>query len=419
MVRHLRKKIRVGVVGVGRGMSFTGTLADRNGFELVAVCDHWKPALKRAQEKLNVATYPRFEDFLEHKMDAVILANYFHQHVPYAIQALEAGLHVMSETAACKTLAEGVALARAVEKSGKIYFFAENYPFFNYHQEMRRLYRAGEIGEMVYAEGEYIHPGTDESWLRLGPGFSHWRNTIPATYYCTHAMGPLMYITETRPVSVNGFCIPHQKGDSPLRVRKSDKASLIVCRMNNNAIVKLWLVFFPGEQNYTRIHGSRGLMENTRFSSPWWLRVKKDPWDRKSGEPLERVYQPDYPAFANGAAKAGHEGANFFTSYYFSQAVRRGKPHFFDVYHGIEMSMIGILAYRSALNKSALLEVPDFRRESERKKYESDDWSPYPEDRRAGQPFPSVLGDYKISPAAKQRALKLWKSMGYQENQLK
>ena len=35
----------------------------------------------------------------------------------------------MSETAACHTLGEGVALARAVEESGKIYMFAENYPY--------------------------------------------------------------------------------------------------------------------------------------------------------------------------------------------------------------------------------------------------------------------------------------------------
>ena len=52
--------------------------------------------------------------------------------------ALTAGKHVMSETAACHTLGEGVALARAVEKSGKIYMFAENYPYMVYNQEMRR-----------------------------------------------------------------------------------------------------------------------------------------------------------------------------------------------------------------------------------------------------------------------------------------
>ena len=31
----------------------------------------------------------------------------------------------------------------------------------------------------------------------------HWRNWIPSTYYCTHALAPLMYITDTMPLSVN------------------------------------------------------------------------------------------------------------------------------------------------------------------------------------------------------------------------
>ena len=419
MARNIKKKIRVGVVGVGRGMSFTGVAAQLNGLELVAICDKWKPGLKRAKEKLGVATYEKYDDFLNHKMDAVVLANYFHQHAPFAVKALEAGFHVMSETAACKTLAEGVALARAVEKSGKIYFFAENYPFFNYNQEMRRLYRSGEIGELYYGEGEYIHPGTNDYWIRLSPGFSHWRNNMPETYYCTHALGPLMYITSTRPVSVNGFCIPYHPGDEPMRIRKGDKAGVILCKMNNNAVVKLLQDFLPGEQNYTRLHGTCGLMENTRHGKTWYLRIKKDPRDRKPGQPEEIIYNPDFPHHSEAAQKTGHGGGDFFTSYYFSQAIRSGKQPFLDVYRGIDMSITGILAYRSALNNSVCLEVPDFRKESVRQKYEDDDWSPYPEDHRPGQPFPSIKGDYKIPRRARDHALRLWKSMGYQESELK
>ena len=39
----------------------------------------------------------------------------------------------MSETAACSTLTEGVALIEAVEKSGRIYMFAENYPYMEFN----------------------------------------------------------------------------------------------------------------------------------------------------------------------------------------------------------------------------------------------------------------------------------------------
>ena len=148
MVRKTdQNQIRVGVVGVGRGMSFAQG-APFVGMELVALCDTWEAKLHEAGRKLNVTTYTDYDQFLFHDMDAVVLANYFHQHAPFAVEALEAGLHVMSETMACGTPAEGVALARAVDKSGKIFLFAENYPYFAYNQEMRRLYQNDEVGEM-------------------------------------------------------------------------------------------------------------------------------------------------------------------------------------------------------------------------------------------------------------------------------
>ena len=136
------KPIRVGVVGVGRGRSFMRAAAS-TGMELVAICDTWEERLKPEGKALGVSTYVDYSAFLEHDMDAVVLANYFHEHAPFAIEALNAGKHVMSETAACHTLGEGVALARAVERSGKIYMFAENYPYTAYNQEMRRALPKG------------------------------------------------------------------------------------------------------------------------------------------------------------------------------------------------------------------------------------------------------------------------------------
>ena len=149
--------IRVGVIGVGRGRAFVSS-AKNVGMELVALCDTWEEKLESVGKQFNVATYTDYDKFLEHDMDAVILANYFHQHAPFAIKALEAGKHVMSETTAAITMAEGVALINKVEETGKIYMLAENYPFFKYDQAMRRLYQVDKNGEMVYGEGEYIKP---------------------------------------------------------------------------------------------------------------------------------------------------------------------------------------------------------------------------------------------------------------------
>jgi hypothetical protein len=111
--------IRVGVVGVGRGRSFAAGANELVAMTLVALSDPWEHRLNEIGTKHAVATYTDYDKFLEHDMDAVVLANYFHEHAPFAIKALAAGKHVMSETMCNATLGEGVALCRAVEKSGK------------------------------------------------------------------------------------------------------------------------------------------------------------------------------------------------------------------------------------------------------------------------------------------------------------
>lgn len=403
------KKVRIGVLGAKRGMCFAGLAAD-TGADVVALCDTNEQILANAASQVGAKAYTDYDAFLEHDMDAVVLANYFHQHAPFAIKALEAGLHVMSETSACKTLGEGVALARAVEKSGKIYLFAENYPYFVYNQEMRRLYQNGVVGELQYGEGEYIHPVSLGDKLGLGPGFNHWRHHMPATYYCTHAMGPLMYITDLRPVSVNALCIPRPKDEyDGLGVARNDLASVILCRMNNGAVVRLAGLGLRGHGNWYRIHGTRGLMENLRVGNQDMLRVRHEPWDLQPGEYSEQIYLPRWPVESEEAARrASHGGGDYFVMKSFVDAILTETTPYFDVYKGLDMSIVGIQAYRSALANGAPVELPDFRDESVRVKYENDDWSPYPEDRKPGQPWPSILGEIKLSPEAVEHARKFW-----------
>ena len=202
-----KREIRIGVLGLSRGRTFAKDQSSI-GVSLAAVCDLNEEKLaKFAVEHPDVATYTDYDEFLTHEMDAVVVANYFHEHVPFAIKALRAGKHVMSETQACKTLQEGVELCREVERSGLIYMFAENYPYFATNQEMRRLYRDGVVGEVRYAEGEYTHPMPIEDSVRIAPGLGHWRNNMPPTYYCTHGLAPLMAVTDTMPVAVNTLSV--------------------------------------------------------------------------------------------------------------------------------------------------------------------------------------------------------------------
>ena len=409
--------IRVGVIGVGRGRGFARGAGPHLGMELVALCDLWEEKLQEVGADLKVATYTDYDRFLEHDMDAVVLANCFHQHAPFAVKALDAGLHVMSETSACFTVAEGVALIEAVERSGKTYMFAENYPYMRFNQEMRRLYQEGFVGTFKYGEGEYVHPMSSESINRISPGRDHWRNWIPATYYNTHSLAPVMYITDTWPVKVNGFVMPYDAEDDVhfgRTVKRGDMGSMIAVRMDNGAVVKLLRGALRGHGVWVRIHGNRGLMENARTGDHSMLRVRQEPFDSPSGEAEERVYLPDFPEHAEEAAQAGHGGGDFFMCYHFSQAIRTGEPPYLDVYRGVAMSIVGILAYRSALDDGNTVVVPDVRDPEVRARIADDDWNPDPSRRREGYPLPSVLGDIKPPAEGLAAAREVWREMGYE-----
>jgi predicted dehydrogenase len=408
------KPIRVGVIGVGRGQSFAQGASESVGMKLVALCDTWKERLRQVGKRFGVTTYTDYDQFLAHDMDAVILANYFHEHAPFGVKALRAGKHVMSETMAAKTMAECVELCREVENSGKTYMFAENYPFSSANQEMHKLYLAGEIGKVRYAEGEYNHAAEEDWRLSISPGLSHWRNWLPPTYYCSHALAPLMCITDTMPVSVNALSMTEEPVQSPNTVKVSDAGALILTRMDNGAVFRIFgLMLSSIHRVRYEVHGETGLLATADPNHWSTVRIYHENWLRKPGQPQNMVYTPDWPEHGELARKAGHGGGDFWTNFHFANAIRSGKPPYLDVYRGVAMSAVGILGWRSCLEEGKPFVIPDFRKESARKSYENDRWSPFPADAGPGQPAPSVRG--YITPCKKSlaHARKIWQHMGY------
>ena len=158
-------------------------------------------------------------------------------------------------------------------------------------------------------------------------------------------------------------------------------------------------------------------MEITRgpgYFGPGEVRVWHEPWHLESGQETERVYRPDWPEHGDLARKAGHGGGDFWTSFHFARAIRSGEQPFLDVYRGVAMSSVGILAWKSALEDGRPFDVPDFRDEAARKPWENDHWSPWPEHAGPGQPPPSILGRREPDPEHVPYALRVWKDMGYE-----
>jgi hypothetical protein len=124
---------------------------------------------------------------------------------------------------------------------------------------------------------------------------------------------------------------------------------------------------------------------------------------------------PDWPEHGDIADRAGHGGGDFWTNFEFANAIRSGNQPYLNVYRGVAMSSVGILAWKSALQEGSPFDVPDFSSEASRSQYENDHWSPFPENSGPGQPPPSILGTPKPSHSAVTMAKKQWKEQGYVE----
>lgn len=393
------KKIRIGAFGAFRGLVLMQSLTVIPEAELVAVCDKNPAALAQVEKLarihgLKITLYTDFERFFQHDMDAVILANYATEHAPYAVRLLRSGRHVMSEVPMCETMAQAVELVEAVEQSGKVLTLAENYCYMDDTFEMRRRYERGDIGEISYGEGAYIHDQSAQHPLKSAGDPNHWRNTVYSTFYCTHAVNPLLFMTGRRPVKVTGFESSTGSLVPPSLGYRGGGAGVLMITLDNGALLRCIVAGFkrePYEHNLNYIlYGTKGTME-THSIHDHNISVYRE------GEAFCQGTTEDYypqrfiapeaaRSFLQGAEKvpelftAGtlstqfHRCGDFYPAYFFVQKIlgREEGRYAVDVYGAVASSMCGILAYRSILQGGLPVEIPDLHDPAMRDRYRND-----------------------------------------------
>ena len=376
-------KLRIGVFGAGRGAHLAKNFVLQN-CEIVALCDNIPDRLAAGAKKLGegVAVYDDFDKFIEHEMDAVIVANNFHEHTPYVIKCFEKGLHVFCECTSNGTMAEGVELIRAFEKSNSIYMLAENYPQMIFNREARRVVDGGTLGKIVYAEGEYNHPVSPaDTDFQKNYVYTkdHWRNYLPRSYYITHSLGPLMWVTGATPKRVTAFA-SFAPAATPIGRYCGDLAANIMTLNDDESVFRVTgCAGYGAHHNAYRFCGTKGQIENLRGMGKQVM-LRYNGWDIPNGLQENNLYEPQWNDKDEELIKtSGHGGGDFITARIFLEAIRENKQpeHPFDIYSAINMASVGILSHRSVLEGGKPYDIPDFRLESERVKYENDRLSPF------------------------------------------
>lgn len=378
-------KIKIGIFGAGRGTDIAMNFI-MLGCEITAICDFHPDRLASALKRLddNVTAYDNFDDFIEHDMDAVILANYFHEHAPYAIRCFEKGIHVFSECISNGTMAEGVELIRAFEKSNSIYMLAENYPQMKFNREMKRVCDGGTLGRILYAEGEYNHP-CDPWDIDFKKTYvydpQHWRNFLPRTYYITHSMGPIMWATGATPKRITAMVSGEPFYDEfPNTSHVGDYTGVIMTQNDDGSIFRLTgCAGYGAHHNAYRICGINGQIENLRGMGSQ-IMLRYNDWMKPEGMNEVNLYEPAWnDKDEELIEKSGHGGGDYLTVRMFLDCIKEGHQpeHPFDIYSAMAMSSVAILGHRSALEGGTPYDIPDFHTEEARKQYENDRLTPF------------------------------------------
>ena len=400
--------INIGMFGAWRGNSYIDLIAaeDPSVIKIVAVCDKQADKLDNVKGLDGAKLFKDFDDFIEYGksvgMNAVFLANYFHEHAIYAIKAMEAGMDVVSECTSAATMKQCVDLVRCVERTGRRYMIAENYPFSTSNLEMKHQIEGGTLGTLLYAEGEYNHSGNLEELRYLTPSKYHWRAWMPRTYYVTHAMGPLMYMTNSMPKYVSARAAHSRLLEKIRDFRPNDDGmARMFCEMDNGMAASFTgCTAASSDYSRYRIVGDTGSVEQGGYTDGK-VRLYYFAHTKPEGVTNQVNYvTPDPASWGEKgvkAVKAGHGGGDYWIVQNMIEYFAEGVTPFFDVYKGVAMSATAILGWRSCLNHGENYRIPDFSKEEERIPYENDDATPFPDENGEGATVPpsTMFGKYK------------------------
>jgi predicted dehydrogenase len=304
-----------------------------------------------------------YEDMIrsDPKLDAVIVGTPIPEHAPQAVLALDAGIHVMSEVTASNTVEGCTSIVEAAQRSDATYMIAENSAYRPLFRDWEKLVRGGKLGEIIYAEADYIHP-IPELLVNAETGEKYWRASRPPIHYCSHSLGPLLYLIKDRVVRAMGV------GDTQrilpdVGIGATD-IQLGVFETEKGVIIKVTRTQVAPRHNpihYYHLQGTKGMVETDRRGSGFNGEEMQGGLLYIEGE-MEHTKAVEWPEIDSEAPEwatlGGHGTSDYWTFAAFLDALATGKKPVLDEVRGWDMTVPGLVAAKSASQGGDWMDVP-------------------------------------------------------------
>ncbi len=306
------------------------------------------------------------------EVDLVYICTDWANHVPIALEAMDNGKHVAVEVPAAHTLEDIWALVDKAEQKRLHCMMLENSVYDSFERAAIRMAHAGVFGEIVHAEGAYLH--------RIDFGLEPWRLEFNREHrgdiYPTHGFGPvcqalgihrsdsLLTLVSMDSAALSGKALTGEEGFA-----NADQTTTLIKTAAGRTIVLEHNIMTP--RPYSRmfqIVGTSGYI--AKYPVPQTCLLDSDGQERLyEGAGLEALmaeYAPEgLPEELKAAAletDARHGGMDFLMDWRLVTALREGRPLDMDVYDLAEWCAIAPLSSLSLSHGSSPVHFPDFIR---------------------------------------------------------
>jgi predicted dehydrogenase len=391
--------VRIGVIGLGmRGSEAVGRLSYIDGAEIVALCDKYPDRVAAAQKTLEKMQRPKAKEFFgdegwkslceDKDIDLVYTPTPWNLHTPIAIYAMKNGKHACTEVPAAKTLDQCWELVETSEKTKRHCMMLENCCYDFFELLTLNMARNGMFGEILHAEGAYIHDlskgyifnknGYADMW-RLKENIGRNGNLYP-----THGLGPIsqcMNINRgdkfdhiasmsTNDFTMNNLATEMAEKDDFFKpyVNKPYRGNMnttIVRTFKGKTVMVQHDVSSP--RVYSRIHlisGTKGCA--SKYPEPEKISFEHEWIKEQELKDLYEKYSPPIVKHIGTIAKdvGGHGGMDFIMDWRTIDCLRNGLPLDEDVYDAATWSAVGVLSEQSVAKNGKTIDFPDFTRGS-------------------------------------------------------
>jgi hypothetical protein len=391
--------VRIGIIGLGmRGSDAVERLSYIDGVEITALCDKYPDRIAKAQKTLEKMGRPKAKEYSggegwkalceSNIVDLVYTPTPWHLHTPIAVYAMKNGKHAATEVPASKTIDECWQLVETSEKTRRHCMMLENCCYDFFELLTLNMARKGMFGEMVHAEGAYIHDLSKDYLFNKNAYADMWRlkENIGrnGNLYPTHGLGPIaqcmninrgdkfdhLVSMSTNDLSLNNMAKELAAKDDFFKpyVDKPYRGNMNTTLIRTNKGKSMMVqhdVSTP--RPYSRIH----LISGTKGAAQKWPGPERIAFGHSWIKPeelkkLQDEYSPPIVKHIGEIAKevGGHGGMDFIMDWRLIDCLRNGLPLDQDVYDAAAWSCLVPLSERSVKSRSRTVDVPDFTRGS-------------------------------------------------------